>query len=368
MIDPIAPSTAPLPAMRAPRAVQALTPEDVVAMAPEVHIGEARKLVSRVHRAGALPDKSPPEVRRRSLERVRELTCLPTLRLVVRSPSAVDPFVKYSLATREGGVIEAVRIPLEREGRVSVCVSSQVGCGLGCTFCATGRLGLRRNLEAWEIVEQVRIVRADLPEGMRVHGVVFQGMGEPLSNFQEVKQAARVLSEPCAQAIDARNITVSTAGLPAGIRALAQELPRLRLALSLGSARREVRRTLMPIDAAQPLDKVLEAVGEHVAVTGNVPLFAYTLLAGHNDGDADAVALAALVRDFTGRYGRRPRLSLIPYNAIGGDDPFVRSDDAAEGRFVGKLIEQGVVPKRRYSGGGDVGAACGQLATPSFTP
>jgi len=334
-------------------------------LAPEVDLGEARKLISQVHRLGTLPTRSPSEVRRRSLDRVRDATSVPTLRLIGRAVSSVDGFIKYTMATEAGGVVEAVKIPLERPGRVAVCVSSQVGCGLACSFCATGRMGLVQNLQAWEIVEQVRIVRGDLPPGSHVHGVVFQGMGEPLSNFLEVKQAVRVLSEPCAQAIDARNITVSTAGLPAGIRALAETLPRVRLALSIGSAKPDIRRDLMPIDGAHPLEKVLVAVGEHTMTTRHAPLFAYTLLAGKNDSDGDARALARLVREFAGAYGKRPRLSLIPYNAIGEDDPFVRTDPAQELVFREALVSEGVIPTRRYSGGGDVAAACGQLAARS---
>src|SRR5205814_571970 len=127
-----------------------------------------------------------------------------------------------------------------------------------------------------------------LAQGTRVHGVVFQGMGEPLSNWQEVLRAARVLSESAAQAIDARNVTVSTAGLPAGIRALAGALPNVRLALSIGSARPDVRQKLIPIEAVHPLASVLVAVGEHTLATRHAPLFAYTLLAGENDSPDDA--------------------------------------------------------------------------------
>jgi 23S rRNA (adenine2503-C2)-methyltransferase len=346
-------------------ALQSLCPEEVVALAPGVDLGEARKLISQVHRLGNLPARSPSEVRRRSLDQVRDVTFVPTLRLLGRAASSIDGFVKYTMATARGGVVEAVRIPLEVSGRVAVCVSSQVGCGLGCTFCATGRMGLVQNLEAWEIVEQVRLVRKDLPSGSHVHGVVFQGMGEALSNFHEVKRAIRVLCEPSAQAVDARNITVSTAGLPAGIRALAHELPRVRLALSIGSARPAVRRQLMPIDQAHPLDKVLGAVGEHTTTTRHAPLFAYTLLAGMNDSEDDARALARLVTEFAASYGKRPRLSLIPYNSIGENDPFVRTDAAVEAVFRETLIAQGVIPTRRYSGGSDVAAACGQLAARS---
>jgi 23S rRNA (adenine2503-C2)-methyltransferase len=274
----------------------------------------------------------------------------------------VDGFVKYALAGSDGAMFEAVKIPLERPDRVTVCVSSQAGCALGCTFCATGRLGLVRNLEVWEIVEQVRMVRRDLPAGVRVHGVVFQGMGEPLANWPAVRQAARVMSESSAQAVDARNITISTAGIPAGIGALAAALPNVRLAVSIGSARPLLRRALIPLEARYPLESVLNAAGEHARATTLVPLFAYTLLAGTNDTAEDAAALAALVQSFAERYGKRPRLSLIPYNSIGENDPFTRADDARHAQFREMLLARGVIPTRRYSGGADVAAACGQLA------
>jgi 23S rRNA (adenine2503-C2)-methyltransferase len=241
-------------------------------------------------------------------------------------------------------------------------------------------MGLTRNLEAWEIVEQVRLIRRDLGAtvggGARVHGVLFQGMGEPLANADRVIQAIRVLSEPSAQAIDMRNITVCTAGLPSGIRRLAAEVPAVRLGLSLGSVRPGKRRQLMPIDGAHPLEEVLAAVGEHARATGHAPMWAYTLLADRNDTDEDAACLAALVRGFATQHGISPRLSLIPYNAIGapdaplpspgGDergasaDPFVRS--ARLDAFRAVLSAAGVGSIVRYSGGGDVGAACGQLA------
>jgi len=343
-------------------ALQALLPEGLVFIAAGIELGEARKLIALVHRGEALPSRSPSEVRRSSLDRVRTATRVPELTLVGRTPSAVDGFVKYALAGPDGAVFEAVKIPLEQPGRVTVCVSSQVGCALACAFCATGRLGLLRNLEAWEIVEQVRMVRRDLPPGGRVHGVVFQGMGEPLANWPSVRQAARVMSESSAQAVDARNITISTAGIPAGIRALAESLPNLRLAVSIGSARGALRRELIPLESRYPLDTVLCAAGEHARATNLAPLFAYTLLADTNDTSEDAAALAAMVKSFAESYGKRPRLSLIPYNSIGGDDPFKRADETRHARFREMLIGAGVVPTRRYSGGADVAAACGQLA------
>jgi len=346
--------------------LQAVLPDEL-ARAAGIDIADARRIVSLVHRTGTLPDRAPATIRRRALDAVRAIGSVPSLELVERRPSALDPFVKYAFRLPDGAVIEAVRIPLERQGRFSACVSSQVGCALACSFCATGRMGLTRNLEAWEIVEQVRALRADLPApadakpsgSPRLHGVLFQGMGEPLANTERVIQAIRVLAEPSAQAIDMRNITVCTAGLPAGIRALYREVPAVRLGVSLGSAIPGRRRSLMPIDAAHPLETVLEAAAEHARATGLSPMLAYTLLAGENDSDADADALADLCERFRERAGQGPRLSLIPFNAFqqGGH---VRSERLDAFRAIFRARGLGTIV--RYSGGGDVDAACGQLA------
>src|SRR5262249_50119220 len=152
------------------------------------------------------PIHASSAIRRCAADAVIANAALRSLGVIAETPSRIDPFVKYLLGSGAAR-FEAVRIPLEHADRYCVCVSSQVGCALGCAFCATGRVGLARNLEAWEIVEQVRVVRARLPSG-RVHGVVFQGMGEPLANLDAVLDAIRVLTDPCALGIDARAITV----------------------------------------------------------------------------------------------------------------------------------------------------------------
>jgi 23S rRNA (adenine2503-C2)-methyltransferase len=352
-------------------ALQAVTPEGLAGTAG-IDIREARKIVAAVHRgeweghcdAQARESRNGwacAGVRRVTLDTIRALGYLPHLEVRSQQRSALDPFVKIVLGTADDRVIESVRIPLERPGRFSACVSSQVGCALGCAFCATGLLGLARNLATWEIVEQVRILRRTLGPGQRIHGVVFQGMGEPLANADRVIEAIRVMSEPCALAIDARAITVSTAGLPHGIRRLAREVPKVRLALSIASARGDVRRSLMPIDESHPLEEVLDAVAEHACITGMAPMWAVTPLAGVNDTPGDAAALARLVREFEARTGVRPRLSVVPYNRIAPErlDPFARGDSDL---FVRHLMAQGARPHVRYSGGADVAAACGQLS------
>jgi len=342
-------------------ALQALTPQ-ALADACALTAAESRKIVAAVHRGE--PIERAIGVRRAALAAVHERAQQPTLTVRSVHHSAIDPFVKLALATPDGRVVEAVRIPLERPGRFSACVSSQVGCALACAFCATGRLGLARNLESWEIVEQVRLLRATLGRGQRIHGVVFQGMGEPLANADRVFAAIRVLCDPSAQAIDARAMTVCTSGLPSGIRRLARELPRVRLGLSIASALPAVRRQLMPIEGTHPLAEVIESAAEHALVTGLAPMWALTPLAGVNDGDADAAALGALLRGFVARTGVRPRVSVVPYNPIdpAGRDPFARGD---VGAFVARLAAHGVRAHLRYSGGADVAAACGQLAATS---
>ena len=342
-------------------ALTGLSPSRLARLVPEVRLEEARKIVSVALRTGALP-KGIAQVRRSALDAVRAACVIPSLEVVAHEKSDIDPFEKLAFDSSEAKTaarFEAVRIPLEKPGRFSVCVSSQAGCALACAFCATGRLGLLRNLEAWEIVEQVRAVKRTLVMGQRVHGVVFQGMGEPMANLDRVLQAIEVLMDPSAMAIDARAMTVCTSGLPSGIRRLADEAPNVRLGWSIGSARREVRRSLMPIENANPLEEVVDACVYHAHKTGLSPMWAVTPLDGVNDSDDDALALAALAKSFTARAGVRPRISVIPFNAFEGA-AFARS--VREDAFRAAMQGEGVFSHRRYSGAGDIAAACGQLA------
>lgn len=309
----------------------------------------------------ALGARIPRMSKKKDVEAIARAFRVGTMKVVARQASSIDPFVKYLLECEDGARIEAVRIPLEKPGRFVVCVSSQVGCAVGCTFCATGRLGLSRNLEAWEIVEQVRIVRRDLPPGTRVHGVVFQGMGEPLANVDRVMAAIDVMHHPCGQAIEQRAITVCTVGVPGGIRKLAASGLRVRLGISIASARRDVRRSLVPIEKTNPLDDVLDAAAEFVRATGDAPMFAVTPLSGVNTSNEDADAFGAMVRAFVDRTGVAPRVSIVPYNSIGDDDPYERAGEAEFSAFRARLSAIGVPVVLRYSGGSDVGAACGQL-------
>lgn len=345
--------------------LQAILPRELEDAVPGLSLEEARKIVGAVHRFDMLGG-SVRMVRRASLDAVRAAGTIPRLEVKSVHASRVDPFVKYVLTTGDGHTVETVRIPLEKPGRFSVCVSSQVGCGFACAFCATGRMGVRRSLEAWEMVEQVRAIRRELDcaQRQRVHGIVFQGMGEPLANAENLIRAIRVLCEPSALAIDGRTITVCTAGLPQGIRRLAAEVPKVRLGISIGSARSEVRRAMMPVDRAYPLASVLDAAAEHASITGLASMWAVTPLAGVNDTVEDAHALTECALRFYERTGLRPQIRIIPYNPIGSGSGggFRRSDEDRESEFRRILRTRGFPAHKRYSGGADVRAGCGQLA------
>jgi 23S rRNA (adenine2503-C2)-methyltransferase len=345
--------------------LQAVTPEALADAVEGVSLADARRIVGAVYRHDHLP-RVVRNVRRSSVDAVRAAATLPELSARGTHRSRIDPFVKFALETADGHIIETVRIPLERAGRFSVCVSSQAGCALACSFCATGRMGLLRNLETWEIVEQVRVVRRSLDRARRerVHGIVFQGMGEPLANLDNVIETIRVATEPAGLAIDGRAITVCTAGIPRGIRRLGREAPKVRLGISITSARPSVRRRLMPIDQAHPLEEVLDAAAEHARLTRLAPMWAVTPMENVNDFEEDARELARLAQKFAEKTGLRPRISIVPYNAIDppGQPQFVRSGSARESAFRKILSEAGLPSHMRYSGGADVRAACGQLA------
>lgn len=338
-----------------------MLPEDLVRASPTLTESEARKVLSLAHRHGSLPAVTPAGLRRGPYLATRAAFDVSHLTLAARRPSAIDPFVKYAFYAADGAIVEAVRIPLEKQGRFVACVSSQIGCGIGCTFCATGRLGLGRNLQAWEIVDQVGQIKKELPVGSRMHGVVYQGMGEPLANVREVVQSVRVLSDPSMLAIDARAITVCTSGLLPGMKTLFAELPNVRIGISIGSAIPEKRRKLIPIEKQHPLEEVLALAAEQARSTRIAPMLAFTLLGGVNDGDDDIAALQAMAIRFRAEANLAPRISLIAYNPIGSGDPFVPASAERAEEVRKALGSVGVPVVRRYSGGADVAAACGQL-------
>jgi 23S rRNA (adenine2503-C2)-methyltransferase len=232
-------------------------------------------------------------------------------------------------------------------------VSSQVGCGLGCRFCETGRLGFQRNLEAWEMVEQVLTVRREAKE-RPLTGVVFQGQGEPLQNYDAVIQAARVLRAPAGARIGADRITISTVGLLPQIERYTGEGHPYRLILSLTSAFSEKRQRLVPITARYGVPELAAAMRRHAKARRSTVHLAWVLIAGFNTGADEAAELARLFR------GVPLRLSVIDVNDPKGEH--LRASDEERGAFLGALAARGIGFVRRYSGGPDIHAACGLLA------
>jgi 23S rRNA (adenine2503-C2)-methyltransferase len=289
---------------------------------------------------------------REKLSRVAALLDTPTLKVVARHRDSFDGFTKYLFELADGARVEAVRIPIF-DDKYTLCISSQAGCPLDCVFCATGRLGFKRHLATWEIVEQLRIIRdeADRP----VRGVVFMGMGEPFLNYDNVIRAARIFADPSGGAISGRAITISTAGVVPAIRRFTAERHPYRLAISLTGATRTRRRSLMPAaEKTWPIEELIAAVREHAEATGDLVTLEYVFIRGVNDGADDAAALVELLR------GIRVRLNLIDVNDATGQ--FVPPSDEERRAFIDALQPLGAPIVRRYSGGKDVNAACGMLA------
>jgi 23S rRNA (adenine2503-C2)-methyltransferase len=326
------------------------------ALAPEgVTPRLARLLQVSAVRRDAFPDVGP-DAPARVLAKVRTLARIPRLVQVEKLVSPRDAFAKYLFRGEGPDLFEAVRIPLLHrpdDPKYVVCISSQVGCAMGCAFCATARLGWRRNLSAWEMVDQVARIQSDSSHPVR--GVVFMGMGEPMLNYDAVLTAAAVLSEPCGMAIAAKAITISTAGIIPGIRRFTAERHAYRLVVSLTSADPARRATLMPIEAIHPTSGLMQAIREYHAATGQRVTLAWTMIAGVNTRPEDARMLADLTR------GLPIKLDLIDVNDPTGRYCPPSPEELA--LFRDALREFVAMPvARRYSGGVDIQAACGVLA------
>ena len=289
--------------------------------------------------------------------------------------------VKFCLAVPgvDGGPeleTESVIIPMHGHGGVrwhTLCVSSQVGCRMGCTFCETARMGLVRNLSAAEIVGQYLVAR-DLMSAAAaparpyryfaggIHDIVFMGMGEPLDNFDAVTQAIRVLSEPNGINFPHAQITISTVGRVDGLRRLAAlAWPNLRIAVSLTAADDGLRRELMPVNRAMPLAALRQALDEYPLARKGRFVIEYVLLRGVNDAPADARAVAAWCR------GLRCVVNLIPYNPQ-RDATFAAPEEATIDRFAAELRRTGTYVTRRLTKGRDLLGACGQLGNSPQRP
>lgn len=276
--------------------------------------------------------------------------CLPSCRIVSTQKEA--GVVKFASALADDHVIESVVIPAL--GRTTLCVSSQVGCRMGCSFCTTGGMGFLRNLTVEEIVWQIYTARFTL--GHRIDNIVFMGMGEPLDNVDNVVQAVRVMNDQRGLDIALSHITISTAGHADGLRSLAAlDLRKLRLAVSLNTADNGLRSTLMPINRRYPLELLKEELRLYPLARDSVIFLEYVLLAGVNDSWDDAQKLIHWVQELP-----PVRVNVIPYNGDGAST-FISPTPAQILRFSAWLKEGRVFVRVRQSRGREIMAACGQL-------
>jgi 23S rRNA (adenine2503-C2)-methyltransferase len=273
----------------------------------------------------------------------------PTLTRRLRSCDGSDKLV---LGLPDGLEVQAVLMP---DGdRLTLCVSSQVGCGFGCAFCLTGTMGLVRNLTTAEIVGQVLAARSTLGAGVRLTHVVFMGMGEPLANYGPTVKALRILVAPDGLGFSPRRITVSTVGLVQGLERLAREDLRVNLAVSLHAPTDELRGRLMPVNRGWGLEDLLQACRRFPLPVRQRMTFEYTVLDGVNDAPAHARELARRLQ------GLRCKVNLIPFNGWAGST-FRRPPVERIAAFQRLLLDAGLTATVRWSKGEDIGAACGQL-------
>lgn len=266
------------------------------------------------------------------------------------SPSS-DGTRKILFALEDGSAIESVLIPEKRHH--TICVSTQVGCAMGCTFCLSGKRGLVRNLSAAEMINQIHTIRSDfLPEDATVN-IVFMGMGEPLANYDHLLTTLHILTDPCGLNISHRRITVSTAGLLPQMERLSRDLP-VNLAISLNAPSDDLRTRLMPINKTYPLAELIAAASRASLPARKRITFEYILIRGINDALQNARELASLLRTV------HCKINLIPFNQHKGS-PFKTPGSAAVEAFREFLIAKHFTVMVRQSKGRDVSAACGQL-------
>ena len=278
-----------------------------------------------------------------------------SLELYHRSDSTVDGASKLLLKTAGGMLIESVILRVA-SGRTALCVSSQVGCAAACDFCATGKMGIARNLAADEILDQLLIAGQLLAtEKRKVRNIVFMGMGEPFHNEANLYETLEALIAPDLFHHSPTKLLVSTVGVADAMVRCAERFPSVNLALSLHSVRQDVREQLIPLARSYPLDQLRETVREINSQTSSPVMIEYLMLAGRNDSEADARELSEWVS------GLRVHVNLIPYNPIDESPHLQGSDRATRQAFASQLKQAGIETTLRYSLGQDIAAACGQL-------
>ncbi|MDO5441050.1 MAG: 23S rRNA (adenine(2503)-C(2))-methyltransferase RlmN, partial [Bacillota bacterium] len=257
---------------------------------------------------------------------------------------------KYLLRTVDGEYIEAVFMSYDYGN--SLCISTQVGCNMGCKFCASTIGGKHRDLKAWEMLDEFLVIRKAAESD--INHIVLMGMGEPFDNYEEVSDFLQTIHDPNGINLSYRNITVSTCGLVPMIKRFGEDFPQVNLAISLHAANQEAREKIMPIAKKYSLDQLMAACKEHEEKTGRRISYEYTLILGKNDREEDAKALASLLK------GQLCHVNLIPLNAVEETGLAGSSREAAQG-FANRLEKLGIPATVRRELGSDIDAACGQL-------
>jgi 23S rRNA (adenine2503-C2)-methyltransferase len=274
--------------------------------------------------------------------------------LEIDSLKSKDGTIKFLLRLEDEMAVESVLIPDEKSGRMTYCISSQVGCALNCKFCATAQLGFKRNLTAGEIVGQVLFIRKKFGQEA-FDNLVFMGMGEPLLNIDNVLTSIDILTDSLGFMLGAKKITVSTAGIIPGILKLAKSGSKVNLAVSLNAADDTLRKRLMPIAKSYNLNDLMAAVKKWTEVRTRRVTFEYILIKNVNDRNEDAINLSKLIR------GVPCKINLLAYNPIEGNKWEKPTSDEVD-RFAKILYPWAPAVTVRQSRGGDIAAACGQLA------
>ena len=279
--------------------------------------------------------------------------CIISQLKIIKTEISLDGTKKFLFELEDGNRIESVLIP--ERNHYTMCISSQVGCAMGCKFCLTARQGFIRNLKSSEIINQVIQIRQLLDQPDRLTNIVFMGMGEPLANFEAVKKAVKNIISPDALNFSRRQVTLSTCGLVPEIERLGRDLP-INLAVSLNAADDKTRNMLMPINKKYPLKKLMETLKHFPLHKGRRITFEYILIRDINDRLSDATNLARLLKNI------RAKINLIPFNRYDGS-PFDEPDEGNIVAFQDELIRKNYTVTIRKSKGADISAACGQLIT-----
>jgi 23S rRNA (adenine2503-C2)-methyltransferase len=282
---------------------------------------------------------------------------LKNIKITYSQKSQTDNSIKYAFATSDNLYIEGVLIPSSNNKRVTACISTQVGCPLGCKFCATGTMGLKRNLTSAEIYEQVFILNQEAIKNYdkKLSNIVVMGMGEPLLNYNNLMRALNFVTSEKAMAMSPSRITISTVGLVEKIRKLADDMPKFNLAISLHSAINSNRSEIMPVNKSNPLPKLIEALKYYNKKTGKRITFEYLLIDKITDTMEHAKALAEFCKNFPSK------INLIEFNPVSHID-YKCSKPQNIQKFFKYIESKNIVVTIRRSKGQDIDAACGQLA------